>query len=796
MASYVYFNGDKIKAKALKEVNKVVNTEITVGDISISVFKRFPKTSLVLTNVKITDPVQKERYLCKGATLYLDFNSIDLIFGDYTLDRIGLDADFVRLVKHPEQWNYIIWKQTKTNNSNFKIKLKSIDWDVDSIYLKNDDVYVESQSSGQLNFVDSLFSATASIDFATVAAKGKTYKIPKSEFEIENFNGTLVQFSKASISNAFVEVTAVHEQDDWYGFKGVCKNISALGKSVSLNNLPAFIGNIAFDFSADINKLDAPKKIHVAATNVSWKAQKLDNISGDIQAPDINTLNSLTFNLSGDYDGNKVTIKSSDAKLNNGKRAIDIQSGAISFALDNDNITLGANQIKAKISVPKIIDFIQDFQINKIDVIEADIEGFQYKMNTLSQNLFAEGFVTIRDNDVKFKSTKATINGSEIKVDAGLPSIKSLLASPTQLLLQLDIRGDEVQLNAIETPDKTDSVAVSTSGSTDLDFNIAIQFDFKQLTYDKIKAVDTYGSLLIRPTNVDINSFTTTVFDGKLYTTGSYSIASEKLSLTGFANEISAENLLRSFNNFNQNYVSYTNCKGKADLRFELNDVAFWNDDWGHSKIYLELYKAELKNLPFLADIKAAIKQNRFAKFILNEDELFQKLSFINLQEAKANFTLTNKKVTVSDAIFRSPEINLNSKGEYNVGADEVDFEFQLFIKDFFAKSTTESSYYLPDRKGTKLSFYLSGKADNPDVGLLKRSKTEKEESDFNIKSIFTKDPETKTNKDSKPIFIIDNEKESEDPEKEEKKKKGWFKKLLEKGEAIGDTTKVKFGVE
>lgn len=796
MASYVYFNGDKIKAKALKEVNKVVNTEITVGDISISVFKRFPKTSLVLTNVKIADPVQKERYLCKGATLYLDFNSIDLIFGNYTLDRIGLDADFVRLVKHPDQWNYVIWKQTKTNNSNFKVKLKSIDWMVDSIYLKTDDVYVESQSSGKLNFVDSLFSATASIDFATLVAKGKTYTIPKSEFEIENFNGTLVQFTKASISNAFVDVTAVQEQDNWYAFKGVCKNISALGKSLSLNNLPAFIGNIAFDFSADINKLEAPKKIHVAATNVSWKAQKLDNISGDIQAPDINTLNSITFNLKGDYDGHKVMLKSSDIDLKNGKRAIDIETDAIQFSLDNDNISLGAKQIRAKLSVPKIIDFIQDFQIDKIDVIEADIEGFQYKMNTLSQNIVAEGFVTIRNNDVKFKSTKASINQTEISVEASLPSVKALVATPAQLLLQVDVRGDNVQLNTIETSANTDSTTAGSSTSTELDYNITIQFDFKQLSYDKVKASTTYGNVRIRPSEVTINSFSSTVFDGKLYAEGVYAMETEKLSLTGFANEISAENLLKSFDNFKQNYISYTNCKGQVDLRFEFKDVAFWNDDWGYSKIYLEMYKAELKNLPFLADIKSAVKQNKFAKFILNEDELFQKLSFINLQEAKANFTLADKKVTVSDAIFRSPEINLNSKGEYNVGTDEVDFEFQLYIKDFFAKSTTESSYYVPDRKGTKLSFYLSGKADNPDVGLLKRSKSDKEESDFSIKSIFSKDPKPTTEDKAKPIFVIDDDKESPVDEKEDKKKKGWFKKLLEKGEAIEDTNKVKFGVD
>ena len=795
----MYFNADEIKERAVRGINSVIVSKVQVGKVSLSMLKRFPKTTLILEHVTINDPVQQERFLCKDATLYLDFNSLDLLFGNYNLNHIGLRADFVRLVKHPSQWNYILWKQDSTNTStDVNINLKSFDWRVDSLYLKVDAVYAESKSSGKLTFQDDLISAETELGFANVYYQKKRYTLPQSSVSVEGFNPKSYQFIQAKLSNALLAIKANNNALDTYAVSGTCYQLRPLGKSMTLNDLPNLTGQIEFQFVTDFDSLKDPKNLEFKVKNLAWSEKKLANVTGNISLPNAKALDVAKFDLSGKFNGFDITLQSNNQTTSDGKQILRLIAKNAILPLESDLISLKASTVDVNISLPKLSELQNNFELKSIDFLSGTITDLKYSMALQNQEIEIIGRADVKQNGLVFESTNSTVNGILVAVDAVLPSVKPLLEKTPKLYLQLEVRADNLLLNPIENKQAiTATMESAVDTISNFDYNIELVVDAKTLAYNKIKAIDAYTSLLIRPGIVEIKSFGAQAFDGKAYAKGDYNLKDETLTLTGFVNEMSAENVLKTFDNFNQDYVSYTNCRGSVDINFDFQSVAFWNKKWGYSKLNVHMYNAELKDLPFLSDIKTAVKQNKFAKFILNEDELFEKLSFINLQEAKANFVLEDETVIISDAIFRSPEINLNSAGEYNSRDEQVDFEFQLYIKDFFAKSANEDNYYVPETKGSKLKFYLRGDADNPDVGMLKRDKKPR-----STRPAFKQDKEIDNIPQGGTIFVVEEERETspkklnETPEKEEKKKSGWFKKILEKGGSLQDTSKVEFGIE
>lgn len=794
--TYVYFNSSEIKERAVIGLNEVIVSKVQVGRVSLSMFKRFPKTTLILEHVTINDPVQQERYLCKDATLFLDFNSLDLLFGNYNLDRVGLRANFVRLVKHPDQWNYILWKQDSTHNSNVNINLKSFDWDIDSLYLKVDGWYAESKTEGKLQIEYGRVSANTELGFARIFHKKQKYTIPKSQVSIAGFNSGSQSFASATLTNELIKITANKKDSLNYAVTGQCFNLKQLGNDLNLNKTPPLLGEITFRFDADRQELSKPKNLRFQLNNVEWNEHRLKNINGAISLPDINAVDAAQFDLSGLYNGFRASLKNTGRSSENGNQILQLSSNNITLPLESDQISLSAQSAEILLSLPKLSSLNANFTIESLNFISGTVTGLQYRMMVQNQSIDVLGNAVVDHNKLTFISSNGTVNKQAISISATLPNLKPLLAKTPQLYLQVDAETDLLFLNLIsELETKSTSDSTNQTTHTALDFNIELVVDAKQVRYDKIAAKDAFARLVIRPNQIEINSIVAKAFEGELYANGDYNLTDDNLSLSGFATAISSENVLKTFNNFNQEFVSYTNCKGSVDLNFDLKSVAFWKGIWGYSKFNVHMYNAELKNLPFLDDIKVAVKQNVFAKLILNEDELFEKLSFINLQEAKASVSLEDKTVKLSSAIFRSPEINLNSSGQYFAASDSIDFQLQFFIKDFFARGAKDDSYYVPERKGSTIKFYLKGEVNNPDIGIIKKGK-KGNRSTFQSSKDFDNTPKGGT------IFVVEEENkapktntETEGKEKG-KKKSGWFKKMLEKGESLEDTSKVEFGIE
>ena len=84
-----YFYGDKVKQIIVTEISKKLNIEVSVREIDFTVFRNFPEASVELIDLKTVEknPLYTEPLL-KAGRLSLLFDLLDIISGDYTIEKV------------------------------------------------------------------------------------------------------------------------------------------------------------------------------------------------------------------------------------------------------------------------------------------------------------------------------------------------------------------------------------------------------------------------------------------------------------------------------------------------------------------------------------------------------------------------------------------------------------------------------------------------------------------------------------------------------------------------------------
>lgn len=118
----------KIKTLLVSEINKQLTAEVKVGKINLNLIRRFPQVSLHLSEVRIGSLPGDTVPLLKAGHLYLRFNLLQLIRGNYTLKHIELsDGDLNLLIPKNGDPNYLILKPGKGDSSSqFSLDLRRV----------------------------------------------------------------------------------------------------------------------------------------------------------------------------------------------------------------------------------------------------------------------------------------------------------------------------------------------------------------------------------------------------------------------------------------------------------------------------------------------------------------------------------------------------------------------------------------------------------------------------------------------------------------------------------------------
>ncbi|MCG9879022.1 MAG: AsmA family protein, partial [Bacteroidia bacterium] len=127
---YIYQHVDQLKKYALEEVNVFLKSELEAKQLDVSFWRTFPKVSLALHEVSLSDPLKSKIKVLKAKNLYLGFDLYDVLNEQYRINYIELDSGSLVLYTNKKgKNNFDILKENKDaepSKKPFSFELKKL----------------------------------------------------------------------------------------------------------------------------------------------------------------------------------------------------------------------------------------------------------------------------------------------------------------------------------------------------------------------------------------------------------------------------------------------------------------------------------------------------------------------------------------------------------------------------------------------------------------------------------------------------------------------------------------------
>lgn len=116
---WAYFNQDKIIQAFVQKANEYLNAKVSVGHMSVSVWKNFPYVSIVFDQVEIQETLPKSKApLARIGQLYFTFNLKDILNGSYRIQGLHMShANWHLKILKNGRTNFDLFKQTQQDTA-------------------------------------------------------------------------------------------------------------------------------------------------------------------------------------------------------------------------------------------------------------------------------------------------------------------------------------------------------------------------------------------------------------------------------------------------------------------------------------------------------------------------------------------------------------------------------------------------------------------------------------------------------------------------------------------------------
>ena len=112
---------EEIKKQAIQELNTHLKSKVEVAKIELTALDQFPNIALKFSNVFIQDESSStvNDTLIYSKKLYLNFNFLDVLRGNYDVKKVVFDRAVVKLcINDDGKENYKIWINSSTSKGN------------------------------------------------------------------------------------------------------------------------------------------------------------------------------------------------------------------------------------------------------------------------------------------------------------------------------------------------------------------------------------------------------------------------------------------------------------------------------------------------------------------------------------------------------------------------------------------------------------------------------------------------------------------------------------------------------
>lgn len=754
--SLIYFYEDEVKAIIINELNKHLNSRITVEpqNIDLTIIKSFPKCALEFKNILALESkdFKTQDTLLFAKRLSLNFDIKDLFNKNYTIHNIELEDSKVNLKidKHGNS-NYTIWKTSdsiqSTDSLSFaleKIKLTNV-----FLNYKNNTKKIKISAhlkdfvfSGKFNEANYILETKGLAYMSIFQIQKVTYvheKQLKLDAELEVL-GSLFKIKKADtkINSTLLNSSGSFEVKDSLLALDILFTGKNLDIASTLSLLPENFQTKLNDYESD-GEFYASGECHYKAGKSFSLHSKFGIKQATINYKPQNTALSQV-NLEGtiliDEHNSALTLNNIRANLNT-----NTFKGHLELSNFNDpyiKLNVDANTNLEELNTFYPIDTLQ--HLTGSILLTAEIEGklSELQSNAFSPNVRANGQATLKNIKAQFKQSEKEINipegevtltnrnlevsnlklikgNSDVVIIGDIPNfLEYMFDSRTSLIINSTVTSENIELEDFLFKSKEDSKESLVFIPPNLELNLVVIV--KKLAFQKFKASQLSGKLFLKNQKIVINDMTFLAMDGNVSINAFADASSEKdINISGdcYLSKINIKELFTELNNFGQTTLQDKHLKGFITANIDFTGL--WN----------KALQVDLNSIN--ANSNLNIEQGELIGFKPLESLAkyidLKELKHIKFSTLQSNLSIKNKTITLPKTSIKSTAINLDLWGSHTFD-NQIDYHIQLLISELLAKKQKANKPFDeelalvendPDNRRS-VFLVMKGSIDNPTI--------------------------------------------------------------------------------
>jgi hypothetical protein len=719
----VFIFEDDIKQYAVDYLNEQVDADIRIEQVDLSFYSKFPYASLHFKNVVIKDSKFEEDLndtLMYTKDLYLEFNLLDVLSGDYTVRKIEAEnARFKLKIGENGEENYDILKEDKDSKESDKF-----DFALEDVSIKNATIHYINEATDQ----DYLFTSKKLNLAGAFSEKDFTLKA-NSEFFIHHFKDREVNLVQEKSAKLDLDLKVDHDsatyainkgklriEDLLFDVSGYVQDVDSstycdlhiLGADMPLTSIFSIFPEQFFEkmkgySSKGILKFDTHIKGNVSNTEPPLIVAEFEIENGELtEEIDNVTLTKLhfagNFTNKGKDNTEQLVVHEFSAQLKDGHfdgkgTVTNFENPHLDIKLNGD-MNLATFQQFARIeSIEEIkggVTFkssfngkmknLSDFDKKDLKIVKASgkvhFKNVDLKLRD-NHNEYSNvnGTFVLKNRDAVMKGLTGNVSGSKVEMSGAFKNfLPYLLLNNQKLNIVADLKSDYIALDAI-LYDKVESApkaAKAKNGKktstpytlmfpSDINFNLDARVG--KLVFDQFTATSIKGNVKLIDRKLKTKRLSFKSAGGTCK--GSLEIDGTKkgiflITTSLKLNKMKVSELFRQFDDFGQEYITNKHLGGEliADVEFGavMNDELIFDQDKIRSVVDISIKNGELKEFDPLLDIAAYMRDDPVIKRILKDD-----VDELEKQLRHIKFSELNNRIEIKDRTIHIPAMEIQS---------------------------------------------------------------------------------------------------------------------------------------
>ncbi len=755
---FTYIYEDEVKQSIVKQLNKNLEAEIQVEDISFSLMKRFPFASLTFKNTIAYDATGRKDTLLSAEKVFLQFNILDIIKKKYRIKRIEINHARVKIkIFKDGTKNFKICKPKGDTLKNFSFQLNRVIFNEVKVhyindYSKEEYVFFTPKAQAKGNFstdifqmdIDGLFDVKKLFSGNTrylsndnldldiglyVNSKKKEYRIHRGKAKLNGLGFDVTGLIKQSQNRKYVDLQIIAHKmklesllaelplkwlnniTEKYNSQGIVVIDAKIKGSLGGGRIPS----IKAGFSMEDGSIE-PKSGNISLKKVNFNGKFSNGDNSNAQDSYVH-LASFSFvigsgKVKGQFKARNFKhphvsfeiIANSD--LSDVKRFFELDT--LQHLKGNIKMNLEFNGKMSKPWKFTANDFMKSRSRGEVQIQNAE---FAFK-NAEKDYTGINGVFRFNNNDLIVDKLSGNIGSNDFSIQGYARNLISYLMLPKQKLWveakfhSNDFNLDEFLKNKTLEEDTTNYLTFPHYWGFDLELSL------DKFSYGKFTANNLEGNVILRNKKFMANYLEMDAMQGSISLNGKIEATKNPflLSCNALLQDVNVKDMFYETNNLGQKSLQHSNLEGvlTTNLHFEASMSS-----------YLKIHPSSV-----YAKAGITIKNGELIEYTplkkLSEFLKIDDMKRVKFRTLSNQIEIKNKMVHIPQMEIHSDLMNIETSGTHSFD-NKIDYHIKILMSELLAlkakkakKENHEFGYIEDDGIKTSLFIHVKGTANNP----------------------------------------------------------------------------------